>query len=729
MISDLLNLNEENIRSLSPAEKSAVLRILNEIRDNGRSDTYRKILQEDYDEIPVSIDEFIESDEYVGKTTQNGKNVYPYWRAKMREFFSPKNNYQEIILTGCLTGDTKIPLLNGTNPSILDLYNKHKFNPRNNGKDTIEYVYSYDTSSEEYTVGEMVRVFYTGKNPVYEITLDNGERIRATSNHHFMTRDKRRKSIDEGLSVGDSLMPFNRYEDDNGYEHIYSPKSDGSLIDSKTHRISMKYKRGSFKGVVHHKNFNKRNNDPTNLLLTNWISHRMYHAYKGKEVLDTWRRSLSDEEYKIAISKRSINALKSRYSKAENIEERRILMRSRNINGLASYASRCFWNSEKGKKRKEYLSEYSKKFNSTDHPNLLDISRQEVIDVLNNSYTISVAVKKLGISRGGLYSICKRYDIDINSSLMKSKINLDKSSASIISKLNELYSIYHELSDDMIDRAVSDGNLYNKLRRRHYPSSLCEKYGISLDELLEIVINYNHKIIDIRYVGVEDTYNVTVRDSHNFAISQGIVSFNSIGVGKTTIAILGMTYCLYSLMCLKNPQAYYGLQGNSKIVFAFFNINLDLSFGVAYKKLQSMLIESPWFLKNGTLVGREDRTKQYVPNKGIVFRVGSQPEHGLGQDIFCVTGDTEIMTDLGYEKIEDLEDKPIYAVTYDSRTGMLRMSNMTTVKRSGYTSDICVINLENGTCIKCTPDHKFMLSNGEYRMAKDLSPDDDIMSI
>lgn len=210
---------------------------------------------------------------------------------------------------------------------------------------------------------------------------------------------------------------------------------------------------------------------------------------------------------------------------------------------------------------------------------------------------------------------------------------------------------------------------------------------------------------------------------------QEIIFTGAIGVGKTTIAITGMAYCLYCLMCLKEPQLYYGLQANSKIVFAFFNINLDLSFDVAYKKLQSMLIESPWFLKNGTLVGREDRTKQYVPNKGIVFRVGSQPEHGLGQDIFCVTGDTEIMTDLGYEKIENLEGKPIYAVTYDVRTGMLCMSNMTTVKKSGYTNNICVISLENGTCVKCTPDHKFMLSNGEYRMAKDLSPNDDIMSI
>lgn len=49
----------------------------------------------------------------------------------------------------------------------------------------------------------------------------------------------------------------------------------------------------------------------------------------------------------------------------------------------------------------------------------------------------------------------------------------------------------------------------------------------------------------------------------------------AIGLGKTSISVIGMAYLLHRLLCLKNPQEYYNLQGNSKIVFTFFNTTMD----------------------------------------------------------------------------------------------------------------------------------------------------------
>ena len=48
-----------------------------------------------------------------------------------------------------------------------------------------------------------------------------------------------------------------------------------------------------------------------------------------------------------------------------------------------------------------------------------------------------------------------------------------------------------------------------------------------------------------------------------------------IGLGKSTIADIGLAYILYKLLCLKNPQEYYGLNSTATIAVAFFNITLS----------------------------------------------------------------------------------------------------------------------------------------------------------
>lgn len=106
--------------------------------------------------------------------------------------------YNTLILTGCLAYDTEIPLLDGKIEKIGDLAKKENLD---------EYVYSYDTDTNQYVPGHLIKAFSTGTKPVYEIELDNGTKIKATSNHKFMTRDKHWKSIDSGLAVGDSMMP------------------------------------------------------------------------------------------------------------------------------------------------------------------------------------------------------------------------------------------------------------------------------------------------------------------------------------------------------------------------------------------------------------------------------------------------------------------------------------------------------------------------------------------
>lgn len=105
----------------------------------------------------------------------------------------------------------------------------------------------------------------------------------------------------------------------------------------------------------------------------------------------------------------------------------------------------------------------------------------------------------------------------------------------------------------------------------------------------------------------------------------------SIGVGKTTAAVLAMIYHLYRTMCMRDPQAFFNLSPGSEITYAFLNNTMGSSYGVAYKTFQAFIQESPWFLKHGRVLGRT--TPEYYPDKGFGFVVGSRVQHTLGRHI------------------------------------------------------------------------------------------------
>ena len=239
--------------------------------------------------------------------------------------------------------------------------------------------------------------------------------------------------------------------------------------------------------------------------------------------------------------------------------------------------------------------------------------------------------------------------------------------------------------------------------------------------------------IDPQYIGGQLDIYPFWRDKLREIFSKGddlqeIILTGAIGVGKTTIAVVGMSYILYRLMCLKNPAKYYGIGSNSKIVFAFFNVDLDLSYGVAYSKLNSLLMNSPWFMERGRIYGKNEKKQFYLPNKKIEFRVGSQDRHGLGQDIFCLTGDTVILTPYGEKTLEELDGSYAYVISVDENMNQ-SCSNVCEVRRTGIAKELICITLEDGTSIRCTPEHRLLLKSGEYVMAKDLKENDDIEDV
>jgi DNA gyrase/topoisomerase IV subunit A len=105
-----------------------------------------------------------------------------------------------------------------------------------------------------------------------------------------------------------------------------------------------------------------------------------------------------------------------------------------------------------------------------------------------------------------------------------------------------------------------------------------------------------------------------------------------------------------------------------------------------------------------------------------------------GQGNFgCFTGDTEVeLTDgrsLSFKELikEDKEGKKNYTFTFNHKTGEIEIAEIKKPRKTGNSTILVKITLDNGRELKCTPDHKFMLRNGEYREAQNLNPDDSLM--
>lgn len=614
---------------LSQSEKDVIAEVLAQMID-GDTSVYEQLYYADYREIPVSFEQFISDDNYLGKATRNGEFIYPFWRKECPKIIA--SDCVEVALSGCLSGDTLIPLIDGTKIPIKDLAEQRRKNFK---------VYSYDLDTNKFTVGNAVKAFFTGYKMTYNVTFDNGESIHITGNHKFLTRDKHYKSINDGLTVGDSIMPFNTILDERGYEILKHPQKDGTFIEEPTHRMVMRYKIGSFKGTVHHKNYNKRDNSPENLLKMEWWRHKYFHAVRGglrwKEFNDKLRNGEVPEEVVQRIREGQLKGIRNRWADPQQHIETSRRLTQRN---LTNNPSKEYWNSERSNEQREIKRQFVIDYNKTKHPNVVKlnkISKEEVISSLSKHYTPGQTATALGISRTGLFSLCDKYEISTELYLKKTPFNLpNRYWSRILTTYNNLYIEHGELNDNIVRAYGSQGlPLVSNIILRYFDNNAQEFY--------EIIENYNHKIISIELNKVEPVYDIEVEKYHNFALDAGIVVHNSIGQGKTTVACLIIAYLFYKIMCLRDPQSFFKLSPGSKITVAFLNNTLGSSYGVGYETFQNFVSKSPWFLKHGRMSGRDD--PKYIPEAGFDIIVGSRPQHTLGRHIaLCLMDEVSFST-------------------------------------------------------------------------------------
>ncbi len=106
-----------------------------------------------------------------------------------------------------------------------------------------------------------------------------------------------------------------------------------------------------------------------------------------------------------------------------------------------------------------------------------------------------------------------------------------------------------------------------------------------------------------------------------------------------------------------------------------------------------------------------------------------------GQGNFgCFTGDTRVQlvdgTTKSFEElVEDYEQGHSYFTYAVGRDGRIRVAPIRAPHLTKRHAEIVTVALDNGTEIRCTPDHRFMLRDGTYCRAKDLRPGDSLMPL
>ena len=105
----------------------------------------------------------------------------------------------DIITDECLEASTLIPLLDGTNKTIEELYN-------NNFKNF--YVYSINLESGQVEPSICEKVIYKGEQDVYEIKFDDDSTVLATSEHLWLSKNSNEYKTTKNLKEGDSIEPF-----------------------------------------------------------------------------------------------------------------------------------------------------------------------------------------------------------------------------------------------------------------------------------------------------------------------------------------------------------------------------------------------------------------------------------------------------------------------------------------------------------------------------------------
>ena len=437
---------------------------------------------------------------------------------------------------GCFAGDTLVALADGRNLSFRDLVAE-----QNKGIEHFCYTIRRD---RKIGLERVIHARVTKRDAaVVAITLDNGERVVCTPDHKFMLRDGSYQEAAQ-LKADDSLMPLYRKLSDvseknitiDGYEMAMDPKSGTWLF---THVLADWWNR--WQGVYtresgahcHHVDFNKRNNNPTNLERLPKDEHLALHrVHVGRtlhrpDVIEKCRQLKQTDEFRSMMSARmqepETRDLLSQQAKEQwKDEDYRAFMlakwrefydnnadyRALNAKQLDA-AQREFWSSQDNR---DAQAERTREFFEA-HPEAREVLR----DAANEQWDDAEL---------------RAWRAEKTKSQWTPEFRASRAEALKATYLRKSLSALRDCSGDI--------ETYEATRRANNDKSvlrfdtLCERYFDGQKEgALEAAASYNHRVVSVETLEETlDVYDLEVPGTHNFALASGVFVHNSAKQGR-----------------------------------------------------------------------------------------------------------------------------------------------------------------------------------------------------
>lgn len=387
-------------------------------------------------------------DELVRSNYLSGEPGILFWDNIIRN--SPADCYSDLgfetlATNPCITGETLVYVADGRgNIPIKTLADQGDDVP----------VFCYDDKGK-VSVRTMRHPRITGyKQPIYKVTLDDGNIIRATANHKIRLTDGNYKRVDE-LEKGDGLKILTKFEasikdifpNHTSKSQNYLWLNNGLRANLAEHRIIASHFNGDIqKGeVVHHRDYNGENNSPDNLLIINKKDHDIDVDPRLVKTL----RSMIEQGYNSFIDGNKVFVEKVCEECGKKFIKEHL---QREISFCSVSCSNCCNNNNKLVNKKRTQS-------------------------INKTYQ-----EKAGKNKQEQLKVFTGLKFEMDRSPMRREW----------------------------EKSCGENNIPFRLKTKHG----FQNYN----ELKESAETFNHRVVSVEIDGYEDVYNGTVDDFHNFFI-------------------------------------------------------------------------------------------------------------------------------------------------------------------------------------------------------------------
>ncbi len=442
---------------------------------------------------------------------------------------------------GCFSGDTKIALADGRALTFKEIIAEQA-----DGKEHFCYTIRHDG---KIGLERIINPRCTKTNAeVVKLTLDNGETIICTPDHLFMLRDGSYQAAVQ-LTPHDSLMPLYRKLSDkaeagitiDGYEMVLDPRSDSWLF---THVLADWYNR--WQGVYdlttgdhcHHLDFNKLNNNPTNIQRLPIEEHLALHnrhleyTLHRPETIDKARKAHQTESYRQMMSKR----MQQPETRQILSEQAKVQWEDETYKAYMVQKWREFYNSNEEYKQRnnEQLLQIQREYWSQeahrqaqaertrnyyiDHPEARETLSQIASDQWQDETLLAWRREKT--KEQWTPEFRTRRKAALNQTYYRKTMTVLKRFETNAGQLDlESYHAYRlQTSDKSLLR-------FDKFCERYFEGDKSRVY--------QALANYNHRIVSVeRLPETIDVYDLEVAHTHNFALASGVFVHNSAKQGR-----------------------------------------------------------------------------------------------------------------------------------------------------------------------------------------------------